>query len=81
MSRLYELDTTLDVGGDEADYRVRCHVMVEPSRSFGWEASLDGHPEVLVDGRWIDLEEVCTDPVSVHRVEEWLCDAALEDDR
>lgn len=75
--------TTLTIGGREDDYWVRGNVLVEPSRSRGVEANLDGGAEVDVtstDG-WVDADSLDLDARSRERIVDVLCEAALEDDR
>lgn len=83
MSRLYSATAvTLTIAGGERDLAVRGLVDLEPSRSRGMEATLDGEPECFLDGAWVsfgDVEEL--DAGDRARAEEILCDLALEDDR
>lgn len=80
MSTRYEAVATVTIAGDEADHRVRAHVEVEPSRSHGWSATIDGSIEVLVDGRWVDIDDAGLDAQDRERVEDVLCELALDDD-
>ncbi len=75
MSKLYESEFTLDIGGDERDVRVRCLVDV-----IGLNAELDGSPEALVDGGWVDTDNLDIALCDLERIEERLCEQALEDD-
>lgn len=77
MSRRYVTTTTLTIGGQEADLDIRAHVEVEPSRSRGWTASIDGDIEAKVDGAWSVLDEGSSAHLAASEVLEEL---ALEDD-
>ena len=70
MSRLVEREVTIIIDGDEHDAPVRCWVDV---RAIG--ASLDGRPEVFVDGEWTEME--CAD---IERVEDAICEQAINEE-
>lgn len=80
MSALYETTVTLEIDGVEEDRDVRAHVEMEPCRSRGWLATIDGALEVLVGEDWVDAGTLKIDPKSLERAEDGLCELALEDD-
>ena len=49
---LVERAVTIEVDGDERDVPMRAWVVVTPMN-----ASLDGSPEVFVDGEWIEMAD------------------------
>jgi hypothetical protein len=72
---------TVTIDGDECDVRVRSYVEVAPWLGVGgsWGARLDGDPDVMVEGEWCPLDSVNVGPRDRDRIEEALCDRALED--
>ncbi len=70
MNRLVETTATLMVGGDERDVPIRCWIDVGPI-----EATLDGTPEMQVDGEWRALTAAET-----KGVEDLLCEQAIQDE-
>ena len=65
MSRLVERDVTITVDGDECDVPMRAWVSVG---AIG--ASLDGRPEVLVDGEWEEMDREYADRYSDDIIEQ-----------
>lgn len=78
----YETTATVTIAGDERDVRVRGDVVCEYGLGMGGGigAELDGEPELFVGGTWIDAETLGIDAQDRERVEDALCDLALEDD-
>jgi hypothetical protein len=65
MSRLVEREVTITIDGDERDVPLRCWVDV---RAVG--ASLDGRPEVLIDGEWTEYEGDLEDTICEQAINE-----------
>lgn len=70
MSRLVEREVTIEVAGDERDVPMRCWVDV---RAIG--ASLDGRPEVCIDGEWSEMPAA-----DAARYEDTICEQAIRDE-
>lgn len=67
--------------GEEIDYVVRANVEIEPSRSRGVEAWIDGSLEVeTAPGQWTDIADMAVTSESRIRASDSLMDLALEDD-
>ena len=56
MSRVYTIEATLNLDGDEQDYPVRAHVAYESQRGGGWGGSVDGDVEAFVFDAWVSLD-------------------------
>ena len=67
MSRLVERDVTVDIDGTERDVPMRCWVDVG---AVG--ATLDGRPEMLLDGEWVEMDDAA-------RYEDALCEQAISE--
>ena len=82
MSDYYEARVTVTADGEERDVFVRGFVTVEPGLGMGGAmgAELDGDPEVMISGTWCPIESVDLDDGDEDRIEEALCDKALEDE-
>lgn len=83
MSDYHEARVTISVDGDERDVTVRGFVSVKPGLGMGgaWGAELDGDADIWIDRDWFPLDSVNLDEGDDERIEEALCNAALEDDR
>ena len=67
MTRLVERDVTVEVGGDERDVPMRAWVDVGVVG-----AALDGRPEMLLDGEWVEMDDAT-------RYEDALCEQAISE--
>lgn len=80
MSKRYETEYTLDLDrGGEQDFGIRAHVQVEYERGVPL-ATIDGEIEVLYDGNWEPIAKWPLSDDTLSRVEDALCEFALEDD-
>jgi hypothetical protein len=70
MSRLVEREVTITIDGDERDVPMRSWVEVG---AVG--ATLDGRPEVFVDGEWTEM-----DRAEIDRVEDAVCEQAINEE-
>ena len=70
MSRLVEKTVTLTIRGDERDVPVRCWVDVGPI-----SASLDGDPEMLIGGEWVDMTKADAEALT-----DALCEQGMQDE-
>lgn len=81
MSVCYTARVTLRIDGAERDVQVAGYVIVEPSRSRGVVARVDGPVRVRIDRvAWVDLDALDVGLADNAIAEEALCTAALEDD-
>ncbi len=73
-------EVTLTIDGSERDVPVRGSVLVEPGLGMGGSigAEIDGGVQLRIDRRWVDVEDVALDAQDVERIDEALCEAALE---
>ena len=67
MTRLVERDVTIEVDGDERDVPMRCWVDVGVVG-----ATLDGRPEMLLDGEWVEMDDAT-------RYEDAICEQAINE--
>ena len=70
MSRLVNRSVTLVVDGDDLDVPLRCWVDV-----CRLGATLDGAPEVLIKGEWVEM-----DPKLVRFVDDAICEQAVTEE-
>lgn len=81
MSRRYETKVTITLDDEERDVTARARVEVGPGLSHGgWGAEIDGQVELLIGDVWTEMEDVPLETRDIERIDEALCDAALEDD-
>ncbi len=79
-SRYFESRVTVTIDGDETDVYVRGFVDLEPSRSRGWRAELDGDPDIMINGTWCPIDSVNLGEGDADLIGDALCETALEDD-
>ena len=79
---MYTTKITVTIGGDERDAYVRAYVECgwDVGHPNGFGARLDGDAEVRVGNAWVTADDVELGEGDLARIEEALCDAALNDD-
>lgn len=81
-SEMHDVRMTLTIDGDERDVGVRGFVAVEPGLGVGGAlgAVVDGEPVIYIGGDWWPLDSVNLDDGDAERIDEALCEAALDGD-
>ena len=77
MIGMVESVATVTIYGDDTDTRVRGRVLVECGDGGSVGATVEGDPEVFVDGGWHRAWDFVGD-TDVERIEEALCAEALD---